>query len=250
MSTMPPPAPGPAPVKKTSPLVWILIAVIGLFGLFGIAVVAGGYFVAHKLHQAADNPGLAAAKLIAAANPDVEMLSSDDTRGTITLKDKKTGKIVTLNFEDIKKGKLTMQEEGQEAVSIQASGDGSHATMEAKSKDGGTVKFGAGATKLPAWIPTYPGSSPQANFGMQGAGEDAGNIMFTTKDPIEKVSKFYEDGLKNAGLTTNSNVMQQNGKTAMATLAGEDADKKRTAAVNIVPGDDGVTVTITYSHKK
>jgi hypothetical protein len=74
--------------------------------------------------------------------------------------------------------------------------------------------------------------------------------MFTTKDPIEKVSKFYEDGLKNAGLTTNSNVMQQNGKTAMATVAGEDPNKKRTAAVNIVPGDDGITVTIVYSHKK
>jgi hypothetical protein len=85
---------------------------------------------------------------------------------------------------------------------------------------------------------------------MQGANEDAGTVMFTTKDPIEKVSKFYEDGLKSAGLTTNSNVMQQNGKTAMATVSGEDAAKKRTAAVNAVPGDDGNTVTVSYSNKK
>jgi hypothetical protein len=52
------------------------------------------------------------------------------------MKDKKTGKIITLNFDDIKKGKLTVQEDGKEAVSIQATGDGSQATLEAKSATG------------------------------------------------------------------------------------------------------------------
>ncbi|HUS08726.1 MAG TPA: hypothetical protein VMZ52_20650 [Bryobacteraceae bacterium] len=250
MSTMQPGMLPPGPVKKTSPLVWILVAIAGLMVLFGIAIFAGGLFIAHKVNQVASgNPGLTAAKMIAMANPDVEVLSSDDSRGTITLKDKKTGKIMTLNFEDIKKGKLTMQEEGHEAVSIQTSGNGSGATLEARSSEG-TVKFGAGASRLPDWIPNYPSSAPQGNFGMQGTGEDAGTVMFTTKDPVDKVAKFYEEGLKKSGLTTNSNSMQQNGKTAMATISGEAADKKRTAAVTAVPGDEGVTVTVTYSAKK
>src|SRR5437667_8479257 len=65
--------PGPAAmapvVRKTSPIVWVLVAVLGLFVLGGIAVLGAGYFVIHKARQAGldpelmrRNPGLAVSK--------------------------------------------------------------------------------------------------------------------------------------------------------------------------------------------
>jgi hypothetical protein len=48
-----PTAPGaPQPVRRTSPLVWVLVIVLGLFVLGGISFAAFVAFVGHRLHQA------------------------------------------------------------------------------------------------------------------------------------------------------------------------------------------------------
>ena len=48
-----PVAPGVAPaVRKTSPIVWVLVIVLGLFLLGGMAVAGFVAFVAHRVHQA------------------------------------------------------------------------------------------------------------------------------------------------------------------------------------------------------
>src|SRR5579859_1703866 len=60
MQAAPPPAmaqggvamPPPPVARRTSPLVWILIVVLGLFVLGFLGVVGTGFFFAHKLHQA------------------------------------------------------------------------------------------------------------------------------------------------------------------------------------------------------
>jgi hypothetical protein len=49
---VPPGAPPVVVVRKTSPIVWVLIIVLGLFVLGGISVAAFVGFVAHKVHQA------------------------------------------------------------------------------------------------------------------------------------------------------------------------------------------------------
>lgn len=138
-------AAGYTPVKrKTSPLVWVLVIVLGLFVVGGILTVAGGMFLFHKAKQAGldpdllqRNPGLAVSKMIAAANPDVEVLKADDGAGTITVRDKNTGKIMTLSFDEAKKGKITFKEEGSGTA---------------------TLNFGASSEKLPSWVPSYPGA--------------------------------------------------------------------------------------------
>src|SRR5579862_28197 len=80
-----PGSPG-VPVKRgTSPLVWILVAVLGLFILGFIGVVGTGFFLVHKAKQAGidpalitRNPGLAMAKMVTAVNPDAEVVRTDD----------------------------------------------------------------------------------------------------------------------------------------------------------------------------
>src|SRR6266567_1979658 len=66
------PAPGVAPAaRKTSPIVWILVIVLGLFVLGFIGVVGTGFFIARKAMRAGldpdlmkRNPGLALTNLM------------------------------------------------------------------------------------------------------------------------------------------------------------------------------------------
>ncbi|HYP07706.1 MAG TPA: hypothetical protein VER03_15845 [Bryobacteraceae bacterium] len=241
---MPPP---PLPPKKNiSPIIWIVGGLFALVVLAGIAMIAGGLFLAKTVHDAAGNPALAAAKMMAMSNSDVEILSSDDAKGTVTFRDKKTGKILTMNFEQIKQGKIEFAEDGK-TVTMESSGEG----LSIKGVDGSTVQVGGQAgAKMPEWLPAYPGAVAQGTFAMQGGSESGAAISFTTKDAVEKVSTFYQDAFKNAGLSTTTNMMTQDGKTSGGIIAGESADRKRSAVVNIASGDDGITVGVTYSDKK
>ena len=229
--------PAQPPVRRTSPLVWVLVILLGLFVLGGIAVVGTGYFLVHKARQAGfdpelmqKNPGLAVSKMIAAANPDVQVLKTDDSAGTITLRNRKDGKVITLSFDELKNGKFSMKafdEEGKAA----------------------TVEFG-GDVKLPSWVPDYPGSKPVATFAARGdsAGDqgEAGNYSFTTHDDAAKVMAFYQDKFKELGMKSEYTASGTNG----GMIAGADEANQRTMQVIVGGGSDETTVNVTYGRKK
>ncbi len=233
-------APGgmpPGPPRTTSPLVWILAIVGGLVVLFILAVVGVGYYAVHKARQVGfdpdlmrRNPGLAVSKMIAAANPDVEVLSTNDNDGTITIRDRKNGKVVTMTFDQAKNGQFRMS---------------------THSDDGNaTVEVGGGANKLPSWVPTYPGSTAQATFAVRGdAGDgsgDGGNFTFTTKDPASKVLAFYQDRAREMSMKVNLNTTTDQGGMIIAA----DEDSKRTLTVVVGGGSGDTTVNVTYARKR
>jgi hypothetical protein len=247
----PPPAVGPATATKASPLVWILG---GCFGLLVLGAIVGGlamYYIAHKAKDAArmleKNPGYAVARIIAAAHPDVEVVSTDEDKGTITVRDKKTGKVMTMNFADAQKGKFVFEQDGQK-LAVEAHGDGDKGTLELKSSEG-SMKFnaGAGGEKPPDWLPSYPGSTPQGSVSMQNATGSTGSFHFTTKDSVERVMSYYEDALKKTGLKVNTNTVQQNGQTSLGTVTGEDAGNNRKVFVNATVTTDGTNVGVTFT---
>lgn len=242
----PPPPPGPVPYqaqpfapppvagpRKTSALVWVLVIVLGLFVLGGLAVVGTGMFVFHKVRQAGldpdlirNRPGLAIAKMIAAANPDVEVLHTDDGAGTITVRDRKTGKVTTMSFDDARNGKFSITAQDE---------NGKTATME----------FGGSASNLPAWIPAYPGSVPHINMAGRANDGDAGNFSFTTSDSPSQVMQYYEDKAKAMGMQVTRVVTSEKG----GMINGSDEGNRRTLNV-IVGADSGSTgVTVTYGSK-
>jgi hypothetical protein len=246
----PPPAVGPATATKTSPIIWILG---GCFGLLVLGAILGSmvlYYIGHKAKDVArmmeKNPGYAVARIIAAAHPDVDVVSTDEDKGTITVRDKKTGKVLTMNFADAKNGKFVFEQDGQK-LAVEAHTDGDKGTLELKSSDG-SMKFnaGAGAEKLPDWLPAYPGSTPQGSVSMQSATGTSGSFHFTTKDSVEQVMIYYEDALKKTGLKVNTNTVQQNGKTGVGFVTAEETGNKRKAMVNATSATDGTTVGVTF----
>ena len=231
------PAPAAVPVqRRTSPLVWVLIIVLGLFVLGGLAVVGTGLFIVHKVHQAGfdpelmrQNPGLAITKMIAKANPDVDVLNTDEGAGKITVRDKKTGKVVTMTFDDAKNGKFSFSAQGD---------DGKTASLE----------FGAGADKLPSWIPAYPGAKAVGTFAVNGTGSqgNGGTFGFSTSDAPEKVMSFYQDKCKELGIQIK--MTTHTGKGGM--IVASDEGDTRSLQV-IVGSESGETkVQVMYGLKK
>jgi hypothetical protein len=233
MATNPPAPPPPLPPKKSNVLKWVLIGIGTFFVLIMIAVVSLGLFVAQKAKQAGldpdlirKSPALAAARMMVAANPDVEVVSADEGKHEITVREKKTGKVYTMSFEDAKNGKFTMKENGRTTLTV-----------------GGTAK-------VPAWVPDYPGSDPQGAFSAQGEDGASGTFTFKTRDSGDRVVRYYEDQFKASGLKLTSNITNQNGQSAAGMLVAQDDANKHTVTVILGVEGSETTVAVTYATNK
>lgn len=226
---------GMPPAKKgTSPIVWILLIVGGLMLAGVLCIVGFTWFVVHKAKQAGfdpelmkSNPGLAVSKMVTAFNPDVEVLNTDDREGTITIRDRKTGKVAKLSFDDVKNGHFNMK----------VTEDGKTSTLDI----GENV-----ASKLPPWVPVYPGA--KINGGLSATSSDdngnAGTFTFTTNDSADSIRTFYENKGKDANMQVSSTA--SGGFGSVVTLT--DSGTHRTIGVTIVGGGPA-TVSVTYSTK-
>jgi hypothetical protein len=221
--------------KGTSPIVWILLIIGGLFVLGILGVVGLGMFALHKVKQAGldpelmrTNPGLAVSKMITTFNPDVEVLNTNDREGTITVRDRKTGKVVTMTFDQVKNGHFNMHVEE----------DGKTSSLD----------IGADATaKLPSWVPAYPGANMKGGFSASSSGSDgdAGTFSFTTTDTADQVRSFYEGKAKDA----NMEVQTTTASTFGTVLTLTDHGTHRTMGVTIIGTSNPTTVNVSYSTK-
>ena len=234
----------PVGPKKTSPWVWVGVGCLVLFLLGCGTCVFLGYKAKHFAEKYKDNPELLAAELMIKANPDLEEVSSDKDAKTITVRDKKTGKEMTLNFEDIKNGKFSMEGSDGSKVNI---GDGSVKVTDEKGQTT-TIAGGVGTSNLPDWLPAYPGATSTSSFSATGANGGAITMLETT-DSADQALAFYEGKLKDVGFTVEKNAYQVNNQTAGGTITAKNGGDK--GEVNILVGAQGgkTSITITHSNK-
>jgi hypothetical protein len=224
------------PRRKTSPIVWILVAVIGLACVAGAITLAGGLFLVHKAHEAGvdadlfrDNPGLAIGKLIAAAHPDTEIVGTDTGSGTVTLRDRRTGKEMTLTFDQVRRGfRFEADEDNGRKAAVQLGGD---------------------AEKIPAEVPVYPGAKVQATFEVDGDGpkaQGAYEYEFSTEDAPSKVFAWYHRTLQEDG----RKLALHNESPDGGMLVAEDDANRRTLRVIVSRDADVTTINVTARVKK
>ncbi len=251
-----PSMPQPAAPQKNSGaklLLWILGIILGILLLSLGTCTMIGFYAVHKAKQAGmdselmkKNPQLAAAKMAVSMSPETEIVSSDDDAGTIVVREKKTGKVVTMKFDPGKKSMVVMDEAGK-TTTMTTTGEGANAGMEIKGPDG-TMKMGASSEKAPDWVPLYPGASPQSTFSASNDGEQSGSYTFTTSDATDKLISFYSGALKSGGFTVSNMTTNSEGKVG-GLVSGEDKPGKRTVAVTFETENDGTHVNVTYSAK-
>ena len=247
-TNVPPSAPvaqPPAAPKKTSPLVWIVAGCGGIIVIGTVLFAVAGYWGVHKLkgfaESAKKNPAVFAAKLAVAANPELEIVSSDDAAGTVTIRNKKTGEEITMNAADIKNGRLKFSNEKGEEVTFQGNGEKGKEGLKISSKTGSLTVGGEGEA-LPVWVPPYPGAKTTASMREKTEDGFKGTLAFSTADPPAKVLERYEAALKGAGL-----VAEQTG--GAGSLKAATADGARTVEVVAMAVGGQTQVTVAYQGK-
>jgi hypothetical protein len=227
-----------APVRRTSPIVWVLVVVLGLFVLGGLSVVGAGLFFFSKARQAGvdpdlmrTNPGLAVGKMMAAFNPDVEVVRTNDAQGTITLRDRHSGKEITITFDQARSGKFTFRAEDDRGKTAM-------------------LEVGGASSRLPSWIPEYPGAVIETNIAARGESDDGagegGNYSFTTKDSAAQVISFYQDKGREMGWKVRLNASGGEGGTL---ITGDEEGRRSLTVLASRGSGGGATVNVTYTSK-
>ena len=256
-SPMPPDMsqPGQPPVKKkTSVWVWILGGIVVFFFVITCTCAVVGYMGMRMIKQAGfdselmqKNPGLAMAKMVTAMNKDYETVSTNDRAGTITVREKSTGKVMTLKFDPQTKQMVVTTDDGKQS-SVTINGNGAAGgSVSVESSDGSTVKYGGAAgNNVPSWVPAYPGWAPQGTVSATNADGSQNTFSFKSKDPASKIITFYSDALKAAGFTISMTTTTEEGGLVQA----NDADKKHTISIIVGTSAEGTEAAITAIEKK
>jgi hypothetical protein len=240
--------------KGLHPLAWVGIG-CGVVLVIVIAVMmVGGFFLARTVKNVAedfeDNPGLAAARFIVKASPELEEVEVDEDAGTMTVRNTKTGELITVNFDDIKNGRFSWTADGQEVkVDVSDAGDGT-VKIESSDGDGFALTTGAAVSEdIPEWVPVYPGSEPANRGTMTTKDSVNGNFSLKTDDPVSAVIDFYRDQLKAAGFQATVNTYSGDDNEGAMINSVREAENQN--VIIVIGRDQGsTTVNVTYTAKK
>jgi hypothetical protein len=226
--------PSAAPPAKKGPnwLLWIGGGIAALILLVVVAVAGAGFFIAKKARDAGfdsslmqKNPVLGAARMALALNPEVEVVKVDEDSGELTIKEKKTGKVITMRAEDVKNGKISFTDEST----------GEQMTVGGQSE-----------VQLPDWVPNYPGSKPEGLVASKGGQSNGGLVHFKVSDSPERVVKFYQDALTSAGYKVTTPTASGDG----GMVVGEDEANRRTVSAMVGKSGSETDVSVTYGNKQ
>jgi hypothetical protein len=261
----PPPPPPAAPVKGSNRTLIIVLCILG-----GILLIIGGcvatctYYGYKKAKDysadAKKDPQLAAISFIASINPNLQIVSKDAAARKITIKNKKTGEVVTLDLNDLSSDNMEKAVEqfakGQK-VSPPAKSDSEAsepATAPAMTEEpppppkpaqerispARSSAQGAVLKKFPAFIPAYRGGKTSEATLQTIMGNTIGNYVFTTDDSDETVADFYEKALTDAGFTIAGRNNGSNDNGATISLIAQHTDPQMMTMVTI-ENDKGKT---------
>lgn len=245
---MPPQGP-----QKSNTLMWILVSL----GIVIFLVVAGVSVASYVLYRTVKNagfdadlfrknPGMAVTKMVATLHPDMELVSSDDKTGTVTVRDKTTGKLVTFRW-DVDKKTLVMTGDDGKEVKVSATGEAQNGTFQVEN-GGATMKFGSGGAgnSVPAWAPVYPGTTPEGTLSAQTGDGSQNTYTFKTHDPAGKVLEYFKQQLTSAGFKVTMAAATDQGGMVQAT----DEGGKRSVLITAGTSTEGVEGSVTVIEKK
>ncbi|HLI84990.1 MAG TPA: zinc ribbon domain-containing protein [Bryobacteraceae bacterium] len=226
------------PRRKSSVLVWILAGILGLGLVAGAVVFAGGLWMAHKAKEAGvdadlfrENPALAIQKLVAAVDPNADVIHTDAADQTVTVRDRRSGKEITLTFDQVKNRDFRLEADD---------GEDHRALIQAGDDSGGTV---------PAEVPVYPGAKVKSSFQVDGDGAKAGGAYeyeFSTPDTPAKILDYYHRTLEKAGMALEMQTHSDEG----GMLVAQDPANRRTLRVIVGRDANGATINLTARVKR
>jgi hypothetical protein len=174
--------PPPAPRKGLHPLAWVGIGCGGLVVVIGVISAITAVMVGKKaIASLKEHPGKDAVAELVERLPAYQKLAEDFEKGSITLRSKTDGALVTTDYDALVLGTAEVKDAAGSARPI-ATGD---------------------LTKIPAWVPRYsPADKEACVVQRDDATETSGVLAFTTMSPLDDVMAFY--GKQAEGLSMHS----------------------------------------------
>ena len=251
---VPPPPAGPKKGLSTGAkvaigcLVAVVLCVGGCFVVGGFFVTKGVKSLKSFAETAQKDPDLAAYKAALIAfklNPDVEIVSSDESAKTITVRDKTDGKEITFNLADIKAGRLSMTS-GEDEVKFEGNSapDGKTGSFKITSNKG-TMVLG-GDAQVPDWVPVYPGARTEGQSLVASGGESTGSFSLEIADGADRVLAYYEHALKAKGYTVEKTSLDSTNATGGTLNATSGA---RTISVTVANQEGQSQGMVQFSEK-
>lgn len=240
---IPPPAralPGPPPKQTNKVLLWVLGGCGGLVLLVLIGMAVAFLWVKQKVGNLQRNPAVAAAELIVRANPELEVVATDYAKGTLTMRDKKTGETLTMDATKIKEGRFSFKNGKGKEIRINAL-EGGSGTVQVQGPEA-QASFGAGTKdQAPAWLPTYPGAPVEGVASVISKSESSGTVVQRTTDSPAQVFEAFEKALKAEGFTVGTVHTPGGGM-----VIGDQKPSRRHVVAAISKNRVQTVVTLTY----
>lgn len=231
---------------------WIAIGCGGVLLLVAFAVMTGGWFLASKVKEVAedyqDNPVRATAELAVRFNPALELVDSDEH--SMTIREQTSGETLTVRYEDWEKGKFSLRNDQGELMTVDLnSPDGATGEMITFTDESGEVaRFGVlDPGLLPPWVPG-PGFSDADDHGLTAMveAEDhvSGHGWMTSDADRDEVAAYFTAAMTELGLPVNRS--ESSGPEGrMLTLSGQEGGRSFTVA--LTDAGDGVRSLFQFS---
>ena len=233
--------------KGLSPWAWVAIGCGGLLVVCAIVVSVSGYFVAKKVGDFAEdfqeNPE-AAAEMLIKMNPDLELVDSDRDAGTITIREKDSGEVITVNYADIEKGKLSFEtDEGE--MEFSASGDPEEGLFTVTTDGEDTMRVGSSdMDNLPDWVPVFPGGTTTGTYSATTPDGVSGSFQLTSSESVDDVLAFYVEQFEDDEWSVQKTEYSgPDGKGGQVIASMED----RTVMVILSTSEEGTQAMVNYS---
>lgn len=215
-----------------------------------LVVVAVLFFAARKgkeyVDRVEEDPGMAMAEVVALANPELEIVEKHPEEGRVTVRNTRTGEVTTVDVSRLQEGKIEWETEGRRS-SVGIDRDSGTARVETEDDAGkrSSRQWGAGSEKIPAWVPRYPGATPEGIYRRTGPEGESGAFAVAVEDSVDEVIDHYRTTLEGRGYEVTENVFSgPDGKGGM--IVGERDEEGRTVSLMISSEPDGTQVAVSY----
>jgi len=211
----------------------------GVLALLGVtaAIVGIGWGVKRVsgiVSEIQANPEKFAAEMVVRADPDLELVTSNEATREITVRVRSTGELKTVTYKEAAEGKLTAPPAPAPAPAV--------STPEA----GGSASWHG----APDWFPTMPGLTPgdaSLEVRSSGGGRETIHLTATGSAPIDEIVAFFSDELDKRGFTI-ARQAQSAGPLVNERIEASDDAGGRQVTINVTrPQPDapsGVVITI------
>ena len=246
-----------------SPLAWFFVILGGFFTIGFMGLLGVGFFFAKKassvLADFRENPVEAFAELAEVVDEEIEVVATDEAEGTVTLRVRDTGDLVSVDLSDLPAmigqkveegirfngeadesgGVLTINtSDGETRIELRGDGDGGFLKISTPDED---MHFGAGgdAGALPRWVPVYPDARLEKRLfsAVTDDGRVGGALLRIDDDP-ERVLRWYQERMPEGGFTASVSRIQLDDGEVQGKMEWSSREGGEDREVSVVVGSD------------